>query len=266
MLCTEEGNHWILTSICQICEFPVNLNHEQNNSMLPATVPVGTSRNLNGQDMQQMALGASAATQHQLNHALASVESCVCRICHTNNAKEALVSPCRCKGSLAYVHLSCLERWLNESCRSYCELCRFNFNAIKTPRYRLPESLRVWISHPRNRRNIQSDLLILTLLTIITVGLISVLLVGMRYFVIEGKKVGISKKWTRGAIWFFLTLVILGYITAVYLLAKDQVSTWYRWWRNTVNVRLVVDPQLPRAPATETPQDRELQSNLLTSI
>lgn len=43
---------------------------------------------------------------------------------------------CRCKGTLAYVHLSCLERWLNQSCRTYCELCRYYFNAVETPRYR----------------------------------------------------------------------------------------------------------------------------------
>lgn len=42
----------------------------------------------------------------------------------------------RCKGTLAYVHLSCLERWLNQSCRTYCELCRYYFNAVETPRYR----------------------------------------------------------------------------------------------------------------------------------
>lgn len=42
----------------------------------------------------------------------------------------------------------------------------------------------------------------------------------MRYFIIEGKKIGISKLWTRGAIWFFLTIVILGYVTTVYLLGR----------------------------------------------
>ncbi|KAL6436637.1 hypothetical protein ACFW04_004829 [Cataglyphis niger] len=121
-----------------------------------------------------------------------------------------------------------------------------------------PESLRIWISHPRNRRNIQSDLLILTLLTIVTVGLAAVCLLGMRYFIIEGKKIGISKLWTRGAIWFFLTIVILGYVTTVYLLGRDQVSPWYRWWKSTVNVRLVVDPQLlRRRPSDESSQDHE---------
>ncbi|XP_046823419.1 E3 ubiquitin-protein ligase MARCHF3 [Vespa crabro] len=158
--------------------------------------------------------------QHRLTRSLVSVGSNVCRICHTNTVKEPLVSPCRCKGTLAYVHLSCLERWLNQSCRSYCELCHYQFNAVETLRYTWPESLRIWITHPHNRRNIQSDLLIFTLLTVVTIGLIIVCLWGMRYFIIEGKKIGISKSWTKGIIWFFLTIVIFGYITTVYLLGK----------------------------------------------
>ncbi|KAK1129805.1 hypothetical protein K0M31_019514 [Melipona bicolor] len=86
-----------------------------------------------------------------------------------------------------------------------------------------PESLRIWITHPRNRRNIQSDLLIFTLLSVVTVGLVTVCLLGMQYFVIEGNKIGVSKLWTRGAIWFFLTIVVLGYITTVYLLGKVTI-------------------------------------------
>ncbi|EZA62241.1 E3 ubiquitin-protein ligase MARCH3 [Ooceraea biroi] len=222
-----------------------------------ATTPEGSSCNLNGRDTQQVSPGV-IGQQHRLTRSLISVGSNVCRICHTNTAKEPLISPCRCKGTLAYVHLSCLERWLNQSCRTYCELCRYCFNAVETPRYRWPESLRIWISHPRNRTNIQSDLLILTLLTIVTAGLVAVCHLGMRYFIIEGKKIGISKLWTRGAIWFFLTAVILGYITTVYLLGRDQVSLWYRWWKSTVNVRLVVDPQLlRRRPSDESFQDHE---------
>ena len=42
------------------------------------------------------------------------------------------------------------------------------------------------------------------------------------------------------------------------LLLQDQVSPWYRWWKSTVNVRLVVDPQLlRRRPSDESSQDRE---------
>ncbi|XP_068993857.1 E3 ubiquitin-protein ligase MARCHF2 [Neodiprion pinetum] len=198
--------------------------------------------------------------QVPLGQSLVSVGSSVCRICHTNTARERLISPCRCKGTLAYVHLSCLERWLNQSCRSYCELCRYRYNAVETPRYRWLEALRIWIRHPRNRRHIQSDLLILTLLSVVTVGLVAVCLLGMRYFVIEGKKIGISRIWTKGAISFFLTIVVLGYVTTVYLLIKDQMSPWYRWWKNTVNVRLVMDQELFRRLSVESVPERETES------
>ncbi|KAG7210542.1 hypothetical protein KM043_012062 [Ampulex compressa] len=227
--------------------------------MLPVTAPGGSSCNLNGCDTQQMSLGVGQ--QQQPSRSLVSVGSSVCRICHTNTSKEPLVSPCRCKGTLAYVHLSCLERWLNQSCHTYCELCRYHFNAVETPRYRWPESLRIWISHPRNRRNVRSDLLILTLLSFVTMGLIAVCISGMRYFIIEGRKIGISTMWTRGAIWFFLTIVVLGYITTVYLLGKEQLAPWYRWWKSTVNVRLIVDPQTFMAHAHRSVQNPEQVSS-----
>ncbi|KYN06604.1 hypothetical protein ALC62_02458 [Cyphomyrmex costatus] len=195
--------------------------------MPPSTMaPEGSACNLNGRDTQQVSPGV-VGQQHRLTRSLISVGSSVCRICHTNTAKEPLISPCR---------MNFLSFYLNGRTRLRVVIIFMN-----TCR---PESLRIWISHPRNRRNIESDLLILTLLTIVTVGLVAVCLLGVRYFVIEGNKIGISKPWTRGAIWFFLTI--------------DQVSPWYRWWKSTVNVRLVVDPQLlHRRPSDESSQDRE---------
>ncbi|XP_031779693.1 E3 ubiquitin-protein ligase MARCH1-like isoform X10 [Nasonia vitripennis] len=69
--------------------------------------------------------------------------SSLCRICRASSwTKEPLISPCRCKGTQAHVHLSCLERWLNQSCRNYCELCNFRYNALETPRYGWNASLR----------------------------------------------------------------------------------------------------------------------------
>eukprot|EP00928_Gymnodinium_smaydae_P056102 TRINITY_DN3952_c0_g1_i1.p1 TRINITY_DN3952_c0_g1~~TRINITY_DN3952_c0_g1_i1.p1 ORF type:complete len:346 (+),score=47.90 TRINITY_DN3952_c0_g1_i1:98-1135(+) len=45
-----------------------------------------------------------------------------CRICHGD---ESCVSVCRCKGSLAGVHLACLEQWRRaRGSVSSCEICR----------------------------------------------------------------------------------------------------------------------------------------------
>ncbi|XP_031779690.1 E3 ubiquitin-protein ligase MARCH1-like isoform X2 [Nasonia vitripennis] len=147
--------------------------------------------------------------------------SSLCRICRASSwTKEPLISPCRCKGTQAHVHLSCLERWLNQSCRNYCELCNFRYNALETPRYGWFESLRIWVNHPRNRQHIRTDFLIFALLTVFTAGLSSVCLLGTHHFVLEGTRVGFSETWTRVAIAVFMAIAILGYSAWVYLLIK----------------------------------------------
>lgn len=69
----------------------------------------------------------------------------VCRICHGGESTEQLVAPCRCKGSVALTHLSCLERWLKESHTNNCELCHQEFEVLRRPRYSLPRSILVWM-------------------------------------------------------------------------------------------------------------------------
>ncbi|XP_022919204.1 E3 ubiquitin-protein ligase MARCHF3-like [Onthophagus taurus] len=173
-----------------------------------------------------------------------SASSIVCRICQTHSADEILISPCNCKGTLAYVHLPCLERWLNQVSRTYCELCMFRYNSIQTQRYGLCESLRIWIRHPRNRNHVQSDCVIAALLTTVTIGLIAVCIMGMQYFVLEAKKLGINQIWTKGFVSVFLCIILLGYVITLYLMIKDQFLPWYHWWKTTVDVKLLLNPSV----------------------
>lgn len=176
------------------------------------------------------------------NSSLLSIPSTVCRICHTNTVNERLLSPCYCKGSLAYVHLSCLERWLNQSSRSYCELCLYQYNAVETLRYGFFEGIRLWVRHPRNRNHVRSDCLIAFLLTLVTLGLVVICFIGMDYFMIEGIKLGLSKMWTKSFIVSFLGVIMMGYVVTMYLIVKDQFVPWYTWWKNTLNIRLLLSP------------------------
>ncbi|KAI8580348.1 hypothetical protein K450DRAFT_238095 [Umbelopsis ramanniana AG] len=61
-----------------------------------------------------------------------------CRIClmlsnendHQTTAFDPLIRPCLCKGSMAYVHLQCLQRWRKESLKNQftCEVCHYQYN------------------------------------------------------------------------------------------------------------------------------------------
>lgn len=60
-----------------------------------------------------------------------------CRICHCEAGKEKIISPCYCLGSLKYVHLSCLQAWINTAGRDnrdICELCNYEFQLQTTTR------------------------------------------------------------------------------------------------------------------------------------
>ncbi|XP_059164910.1 uncharacterized protein LOC131947669 [Physella acuta] len=54
-----------------------------------------------------------------------------CRICHDDGGREKLVSPCYCSGSVGFVHVSCLKKWLGLNGRTSCELCSYTFPMVK---------------------------------------------------------------------------------------------------------------------------------------
>ena len=70
-------------------------------------------------------------------------ETGVCRICLTDDSDpiNPLISPCHCAGSMKFIHLACLQRWLSsrmvsrntENCITYswksidCEICKTSF-------------------------------------------------------------------------------------------------------------------------------------------
>lgn len=205
-------------------------NESSNNQSSNLINPIGSSVPL----IKPVTAAAVPAT-------LIVYSASLCRICQATIPHEDLISPCHCKGSMAHVHLSCLEKWLNQSSRNYCELCLYQYNSIETPRYRLWESIGLWVRHPRNRSRIRLNLLIMVILTLATIGLLAICLIGMEHFMLEGKRIGVRKNWTRVGMAIFLGLVIMGYMTTVYLLIKDQLVPWYNWWKRTVNIKLLVD-------------------------
>ncbi|RWS19525.1 uncharacterized protein B4U80_14413 [Leptotrombidium deliense] len=46
-----------------------------------------------------------------------------CRICFTQENQEEMIAPCGCKGSIEYIHIDCLKRWVTTSGKIQCDLC-----------------------------------------------------------------------------------------------------------------------------------------------
>ncbi|KAJ5084155.1 hypothetical protein NUU61_008734 [Penicillium alfredii] len=65
-----------------------------------------------------------------------------CRICHGEaSEEEPLFYPCKCSGSIKFVHQMCLVEWLSHSQKKHCELCKTPFRFTKLYDPNMPQSL-----------------------------------------------------------------------------------------------------------------------------
>ncbi|OJD32299.1 ring finger membrane protein [Diplodia corticola] len=65
-----------------------------------------------------------------------------CRICRGEGTKEEpLFYPCKCSGSIKFVHQDCLMEWLSHSQKKHCELCKTPFRFTKLYHPQMPSSL-----------------------------------------------------------------------------------------------------------------------------
>lgn len=55
---------------------------------------------------------------------------------------------------------------------------------------------------------LQSDLMVFSLLTITTFGLVSMSTLGLQYFMLQGNRAGFSRSWTRGSLIVFLIIIV----------------------------------------------------------
>ncbi|KAI5149152.1 hypothetical protein ENBRE01_0726 [Enteropsectra breve] len=67
----------------------------------------------------------------------------MCRFCHLDEkeSEETLRHPCKCRGSLRYIHNSCLLEWLSEGKPQMCELCNFVYKFEKVYKEDAPQKV-----------------------------------------------------------------------------------------------------------------------------
>ncbi|KAL1426688.1 hypothetical protein MTO96_018157 [Rhipicephalus appendiculatus] len=93
----------------------------------------------------------------------------MCRICHEGDERAELVSPCSCSGTMGFVHVSCIEHWLNERNVDFCELCGERFQMAAQPITVLRLLRWVWRNRKWLRRSLLCDLLRLLVLILVAV-------------------------------------------------------------------------------------------------
>ncbi|KAK2013602.1 hypothetical protein LZ32DRAFT_255225 [Colletotrichum eremochloae] len=91
----------------------------------------------------------TARSRSQANDA-GALDPDTCRICRGEaTADEPLFYPCKCSGSIKYVHQDCLMEWLSHSQKKHCELCKTPFRFTKLYSPKMPKTLpaHVFVGH-----------------------------------------------------------------------------------------------------------------------
>ncbi|KAK4513627.1 uncharacterized protein ATC70_005631 [Mucor velutinosus] len=74
----------------------------------------------------------------------------ICRVCRgEGTVEEPLYYPCKCSGSIRFVHQECLMDWLSHSKKKYCELCNYYYKFTPIYKNDMPASIpkRIFIGH-----------------------------------------------------------------------------------------------------------------------
>ncbi|KAM7189241.1 putative E3 ubiquitin ligase SUD1 [Naviculisporaceae sp. PSN 640] len=101
-----------------------------------------------------------------------------CRICRgEGSAEEPLFYPCKCSGSIKYVHQDCLMEWLSHSQKKHCELCKTPFRFTKLYAHDMPKALPAYVFISHMTKYIIKNLLVWLRAALV----LSVWLVGLPY-------------------------------------------------------------------------------------
>nr|XP_056711839.1 E3 ubiquitin-protein ligase MARCHF1 isoform X1 [Euleptes europaea] len=85
-----------------------------------------TSRSSNISKASSPTTGTAPRSQSRLSVCPSTQD--ICRICHCEGDDEnPLITPCRCTGTLRFVHQGCLHQWIKSSDTRCCELCKYDF-------------------------------------------------------------------------------------------------------------------------------------------
>ncbi|KAK4875827.1 hypothetical protein RN001_012249 [Aquatica leii] len=173
-----------------------------------------------------------------------SIISIVCRICYDGDKDEPIITPCRCKGTVAFVHRTCLETWLAESNSTSCELCHYVYRTERTPKYTARESIGRWFrNHPQNPgfpiRGLRNDLYACAILTPLAIIITYICLFSADYYN-QKKFANIpAAKWTSVSLLVMISIMIIGYYLWVYMIIRYHGRAWYYCWQRECVVRYI---------------------------
>lgn len=174
--------------------------------------------------------------------AIETSEPITCRVCYgSENKCEILIEPCYCKGTMAKVHRQCLEKWFDSSGTQICELCLFTFDVESKRRYRLFESITIWIRQPLRKQMLMHDSLFFGSITLISVLMIGLIIYGLQHFEYDQRFGNIISDLYFVSLCLVAFLWIIIITISIVLFVNLQISPWLHWWLSSKKITLITN-------------------------
>ncbi|XP_023388455.1 E3 ubiquitin-protein ligase MARCH1 isoform X6 [Pteropus alecto] len=182
----------------------------------------------------------------------------ICRICHCEGDEESpLITPCRCTGTLRFVHQSCLHQWIKSSDTRCCELCKYDFiMETKLKPLRKWEKLQMTSSE---RRKIFCSVTFHVIAITCVVWSLYVLIDRTAEEIRQGNDNGILE-WP---FWTKLVVVAIGF-TGGLVFMYVQCKAYVQLWRRLKAYNRVIFVQ--NCPDTAKKQEKNFSCNINTDI
>ncbi|XP_059178581.1 E3 ubiquitin-protein ligase MARCHF1-like [Physella acuta] len=167
----------------------------------------------------------------------------ICRICHCEREENnRLISPCLCSGSLKYIHLSCLQKWIKSSDKKSCELCNFDYiMATKTKPFKEWEKLEMT---PAERRKIACS---------VTFHIIAITcVIWSLYVLIDRSTEEVHSGSLEWPFWTKLIVVAIGFtggLVFMYVQCKMYIQLCLRWRQYNKLIHIDNAPEDPELRA-----------------
>lgn len=156
------------------------------------------------------------------------------------------------QGTIGLVHMSCLEKWLSMSNTHSCELCGYNFQTLRTPKYRVLYSIYYWVfldRNPQYHRGLKSDFIVFIVLTPIALIGVYSCIIAADFYSKEPSKYSPASRWTTISLLIMVVLLTFAYYLWVAVTIRFHMRIWYIWWQANNIVKVM--PRDPNSNSTE---------------
>jgi len=143
------------------------------NNETDAQIKVIDTLNLKDNNSIQNSFVSVSNMTHELAlNAKDEQESILCKICYeAGNEDKPISKPCKCQGSMRYIHLECLKHWLGDKnvkeVKPSCEICKYVYRLIYDYEY---------IYSRKKTTAMMKNLALVIVVTIVVLVLIDVLI------------------------------------------------------------------------------------------